>query len=84
MRACPICHEMPHISLLRTESSKSGITFYYKICCPKCKFGCDEPGVVNLRYDTKTMQPICDDSKLKYIIKCWDYITGGAKEEKEI
>ena len=87
MRACSACHEMPRISLIRTETSKSGITFFYKIWCPKYKFGCDEPGVVKLRYDTETMLPItsihCDDSKLKYFIKCWDHITGGAKEEKE-
>lgn len=83
MNLCPICHTRPDIFRNGIKTFGSSIEIAYKIRCPKCKFGCDEPGVVKLRYDTETMQPTCDDSDLRHLIGCWDYITGGAKEEKE-
>lgn len=83
MNRCPICHAKPSVKLKETKTCGGNIELAYKIYCPECKFGCGKPGIVKLSYDPITMQPTCDDSDLKYIIECWDYITGGAKEEKE-
>lgn len=83
MNRCPICHAKPSVELDGRKIHDEGVDLAYKIYCPQCKFGCGEPGIVKLSYNPMTMQSICDDSNLKYLIECWDYITGGVKEEKE-